>query len=122
MNTQNYKKYIAGITIANLLFSLILPISVLANSNIIFSDDFALGDFSRWDSPVGTGWSIESNKGRNPNYWAEIKGTVTDSSLTKTIPTVGYRNIVLQYDYQAKNLNNNGHIYVEWFDGTQWVF
>jgi hypothetical protein len=120
MNTQNYKKYIAGITIANLLFSLILPISILANSNIIFSDDFSSRNFSRWDSYDS--WYIEPNQNNRQNYWAEIKGTVTDSSLTKTIPTVGYRNIVLQYKYKAQHLNNNDHIRVEWFDGTQWVY
>jgi hypothetical protein len=121
MNTQNYKKYIAGITIVNLLFSLILPVSVLASSNIIFSDDFSLRNFSQWDSPVGANWDIEPNQNNKPNYWAEIKGKVTDSSLTKTISTVGYKNIVLKYSYQAQHLDNNDHIFVEWFDGNNWL-
>ena len=111
---KNGSKLGAIITSLTLVFSLAQPALVFAFTER-FADDFESNSLASWDLPAGTNWETQSEGvGPNLNNYAQVKGEITDSSLTKGVSTVGFENLVLTYKFRTSNYGTGDNVYVEW--------
>ncbi len=65
----------------------------------LFSDDFEIGDLSRWDSSYQ--WSLINGSADSDGKKARTAGSETkDAELLKAVSTANYTSIILDYNYK----------------------
>jgi len=85
----------------------------------LFSDDFESGDFTTGGWSVTGGGSITTGAAFTGSKGTRLKKSAT---LEKTISTVGYGTITVDYARAANNLNGGENLTVQWStDGSSWT-
>jgi len=88
----------------------------------LFSNGFESGNLTGW-TVNGDKWGVNSYGEHSGSYAAIATGDTgtNDDTIKKAVSTADYQNIVLGYWYQiAQDIENEDHLYVEWFDGSNW--
>ncbi len=112
--------------IAGLITAVVLPASALAAT--VTSEGFEGSDLSSWTS-VGSNWALDLSEKHSGNSSLKVSGVLTDASrITKSISTLGYTNIGINFWYMAPvGLTDlpspSDEVFIEYSldEGTTWV-
>ncbi len=120
------KRALAKVVSFGVITVLVIPLNipfVVEAASTIFSDGFESGSFSKWTNDTGE-WEVEHGGAHGGSKFAEISHDTGshDDLLSKTISTVGYKNLTLNYWYKiAAGLESNDRVVLEWTtNGTTW--
>lgn len=112
--------------IAGLIAAVVLPASALAAT--VATEGFEGSDLSSWSS-VGTNWVLDTTEKHTGNSSLKVTGTLSEaSSVTKSISTLGFTNIGINFWYMAPvGLTDlpepNDEVFLEYSldEGVTWV-
>ncbi|MCP3916755.1 MAG: hypothetical protein GY711_14460 [bacterium] len=88
-------------------------------AGVVFSDGFESGGYAAggWDAPPGDA-RVTAAAANTGAFGAELHRSV---AITKAIDTTGLTDLRVSYDRRVSNYDAGESLFVEWFDGAQWV-
>ena len=108
------------------LFLSVILFLEFGSATSIFLDDFESGGLSGWTLSNAAGannWTVSTTNPFQGSWHAQSNPRSTSepaSVLQRTVSTVGYQNIFLNYSRRLIGLDVADEFQVEWYNGTAW--